>query len=154
MCLRRRFSQKVSSSDAIFYTLHISHIFGPALHQESSGFHRFCAHFPIFSHIFSPIAPRSLGFSQDVPSSDATFPTIFHILAPLHQESWVLHRIFLYMGKIGFLIVFPQLWVNLVQKCWGLKHSKGSCRPIFVQNRPTLPKYYDLQYIVISLKRL
>ena len=43
------------------------------------------AKFPTFFHIFGPIAPRILGFSQDFLSSDVTFPTfvrLFGAIAP------------------------------------------------------------------------
>ena len=53
---------------------------------------------------------KSLGFSQDFPSSDATFPAFFHsfaALAPLHQESLPFRRIFpLQMQNFHFFHLF------------------------------------------------
>ena len=93
MCLRRRFSQEVSSRDACI---------APRILDFSQEFGFSGAKFPWFS----PVAPRILCFSQEFPSSEN--PWVFHrifpllmehflhfstVLAPLHQESLVFCRI-------------------------------------------------------------
>ena len=90
MCLRRPFSQKVSSSDAILDTLHISTF----LALRGTEKPRVFTEFVLFFYTFGPLHQKCLGFSQDFPSSNATVPTFFHIFAPLHQESLVFQRLF------------------------------------------------------------
>ena len=108
MCLQIRFSQHVSSSDAILDALHSSTFLAlhcttnprvftecvcnflhfstclAPLHQESlvfTGFSSSDAKFPAVFHILAPIAPKILGFWQDFLSCDGTCPTFVHILA-------------------------------------------------------------------------
>ena len=91
MCLQRRFSQEVSSSDACI---------APRILDFSQSFAFSGAKFPTF---FPPLHQESLVFHRSFPSSDANFPqfstllafpcsdaTFLHVsivLAPLRQES-------------------------------------------------------------------
>ena len=127
ICLWRRFSQEVFSSDACIAprildfqkkkSLAFSDAkfptFSPPIHKEPLVFRRsfrllmqifLCLHhkslgfsqdfpsshaaFPIFFHSFGPVAPGILSL-QDFPSSDAKFPHFFRFLALLHQTFWV-----------------------------------------------------------------
>ena len=69
MCLQRRFPQEVSSSAACIAPRILD--FSQSLAFSGANVLR-----------FSPVTPRIVGFSQELPSSDSKFPLLFHVFDP------------------------------------------------------------------------
>ena len=137
MCLRRRFSQGVSSSDACIaprildfsqelglFWCKVSMVFSPA-HQESFVFHR--------SFALLKIHDFFTGFSP----SDATFPALFHSLGPIAP------------GILGFL--FP----SSDEKSYISPHFGPTAPQIlgFSQNVPLLLQHFLRFSTVLALLR-
>ena len=113
MCLRRCFSQEVSSSDA-------------CIAPRTLIFHRdwpFCgAKFPTF---LPPEHQEFLVFSQEFPSFDVKFPLftgfynfsyIFPSFGPIAPRILVFNRVSLFCCKISY--IFPHFWPHYTKNPW------------------------------------
>ena len=142
ICLRRRFSQEVSSRDARIAprTLDFSQEFGLFWCKVSLVFPRYTKNLLFFTGL--SLFWKSLGFSQDFPSSDATCPTFFHSFCPIAP------------GILGFLQDFPcsdakfltffhSFWPHCTRNPWlsaGFPSSDAAFPTFFHCFGPTAPR--------------